>query len=199
MVLLIPTINYLTCISILNAYFGRSEIVFLKGQTFTRCIKNLVRIWKKYSWHFWCLITELERGNDCYQFLILWRSSHTVWKWVHVIQFSCAFCVLNKKHLNIVKTEPSTNVFKCCLNQSLLYKTERNTVSEHPISPSMEWIISRQCLCVMLAVATWAVLKDGVSTVSSYSQQTKIHYSKTMCIFLISSFPQLEDEFRLGP
>lgn len=30
MVLLIQTINYLTCINILNVYFSRSEIVFLK-------------------------------------------------------------------------------------------------------------------------------------------------------------------------
>lgn len=163
MVLLIPTINYLTCISILNASFGRSEIVSLKGQTFTRCIKNLVRIWKKYSWLFWWL------SYWAWKMQWLLSISHTVKIITHSLKMGTCDSVL----MWFLWIEQET--FKHCKNrtinkrfqmlpQLLSIVSDRKKYNKRASPQSlhgMDHTPLTGSACVMLAVATWAVLKDG--------------------------------------
>lgn len=133
MVLLIPTINYLTCIRILDAYFSWSEIVFLKGQIFTRCITNPVRIWKKYSWLFWCL--------SYWAWKIQWllSISHTVQiathslEWVNVIQFSYDFWCIEQETLKHCKTRTINKCFQMLLKplSTVLYRKKYSKQASH--------------------------------------------------------------------
>lgn len=138
-VLLIPTINYLTCISILNTYFGRSEIVFLKGQTFTRCITNLVRIWKKYTWLFWC------PSYWAWKIRLL-SVSHTVQIITHSLEMGgydsvlMWFWCIEQETLKRCKNRTINKCFLILLKPLSIVQNMKKYNERASISPSMEWI-----------------------------------------------------------